>query len=102
MIYTKAAVIEVNGPNTAMVNQELDIIASFGVSNGCGRFDKFEETISGNTIALVLNAKYEGCLCTQIAPVLSAIYKFKKSQKGTYILKFWQGDSYVDHTIVIE
>ena len=101
-IYTKAPVIEVNGANTALVNQEVDLTASFGVSNGCGQFDKFEEIVSGNTTIIALNAKYEGCFCTDDAPVRTAIYKFKKSQKGTYQLKFSRGDSYVTHVIIVQ
>ena len=91
------------GANTALVNQEVVLTVSFGCFNGCGQFGNFEETTTGNTSTINVNAKYEGCICTQDAPIRTTLYKFKKSQTGTYELKFWQGaSSYLTYTIIVQ
>lgn len=101
--YTKAPVINIVGAHTALVNQEVFLTVSFGCYNGCGQFGDFEETIAGNTSTIRVNAKYEGCICTQDAPTRITSYKFKKSQTGTYELKFLQGEnSYLTHTINVQ
>ncbi len=101
--YKKAPGISIVGANTALVNQEVVLTVSFGCFNGCGQFGNFEETIAGNTSTINVNAKYEGCICTQDAPIRTALYKFKKSQTGTYELKFFQGEnSYLSYTIIVQ
>ena len=101
--YKRAPVISIAGPNIASVNQEVFLTVSFGCFNGCGQFGNFEETITGNTSTINVNAKYEGCICTQDAPIRTTSYKFKKSQTGIYELKFSQGEnSYLTHTINVQ
>ena len=101
MSYIKVPVLEVRGANTAMVNQEVELTAIFEVFNGCGKFGNFETTNSGNTTNVTLNAKYEGCMCTDVMLTKSGIYKFKKSQAGMYDVKFYQGDTFLTHTIIV-
>lgn len=101
--YIKAPVTKIEGPSTASVNQEIDVTVSFGCFNGCGQFGNFEETITGNTTLINVNAKYEGCICTQDAPIRKTSFKFKKSQTGTYELKFLQSENiYLTHTIIVQ
>ena len=101
--YKKAPVISIVGANTASVNQEVVLTVSFGCFNGCGQFGNFEETIAGNTATINVNAKYEGCICTQDAPIRTTLYKFKKSQTGSYELKFFHGEnSYLSYTIIVQ
>ena len=103
LFYTKAPVTKIEGATTVLVGQEIDLTVSFGCSNGCGQFDNFEENISGNTTIINVIAKYEGCICTEIAPTLKTSYTFKKSQTGTYELKFLKDDnSYLTHTIIVQ
>lgn len=98
-----APITKIVGSNTALVNQEVDLTISFGCTNGCGQFGNFEETTSGNTSTIKINAKYEGCICTKDAPTRTISYKFKKMQPGTYELKFYQSDNlYVTHTITVQ
>ena len=69
----------------------------------CVQFDNFEENISGNTTIINVIAKYEGCICNEIAPTLKTSYKFKKLQTETYELKFLKDDnSYLTHTILVQ
>jgi hypothetical protein len=101
--YTKAPVTKIEGANSVLVNQEIILTVSFGCYNGCGQFGNFDEEISGNTTTLTVNAKYEGCICTQDAPIRQTTYKFKKSQKGTFNLQFLQtGNTYMTHTITVQ
>lgn len=71
--------------------------------NGCGQFGSFTENKQGKTITLGVIAKYEGCICTEIAPILNEIYTFKTIEQGTYYLKFLQKDNnYLVDTLVIQ
>jgi hypothetical protein len=101
--YTNAAVTNIAGPNTAFVNQEIVLTISFQCTNGCGQFGSFEETSLGNNINVTVKAKYEGCICTQDIPIRTTQYKFKKSQSGSFQLRFLQSNnSYLSHTIVVQ
>ncbi len=88
MSYERAFVSKVEGSTTGQVNQEIALQVYFGCHNGCGQFGNFEENISANTRTIIVNAKYEGCVCTQEVPVRIGSYKFKTSQAGIYYLKF--------------
>lgn len=100
--YTNATITEVKGPNTASVNQEIDLIISYYLDNGCGKFESLETTSKGNIFTIRLKAKYQGCICTQMIIPGQYIYKFKAGQAGVYILKFLQPDnSYRDFTITV-
>ena len=101
--YEKAYVTKVDGNSNGHINEELILQVYFGCHNSCGQFGNFEESTSGNTRLIVVNAKYEGCACTDIAPEKSTTYKFKTSQAGTYYLKFYRTDStYLIDTLSIQ
>ena len=101
--FDKAPVTKIEGATTASVNQEINLTVSFTCFNGCGQFGNLEETITGNTTTIVVNAKYTGCICTQDVPTRTTIYKFKKTQAGTYELKFLQTENnYLMHTITVQ
>ena len=75
----------------------------FRVKNGCGDFNNFDETKVGNEITIKVTAKYDGCICTQDAPLREKIYVFNETASGTYTLKFIKQDgSAITETIVIE
>lgn len=74
----------------------------FPISNGCGKFNKFEETINGNARIIKVITKYEGCICTQDYSIQSANYIFTSAIPGTYILKFQKSDgTFFIETVVI-
>ena len=82
--------------------ETVELIPTADMS-GCGKFDKFEETINGNTRIIKVIIKYEGCICTQDFFTQSANYVFTTSIPGTYILKFQKTDgSFITETVVIE
>ena len=96
-------VTNVAGPVTAMANEEITLTVSFSCFNGCGHFNKFEEATAGNTSTITVQARYQGCVCTMDVPIRQVAFKFKKSQPGTYTLRFFQDHhNYLDHTIVVQ
>jgi len=86
--YDTAYVTSVNSPTTGMINEVINIEVSFRVFNGCGGFEKFNETENGNIRTIEVEAKYEGCICTQDAPLRNANYEFITSNTGDYELNF--------------
>lgn len=101
--YEQAFVGHVDGNSIGQINQEINFQVSFGCHNGCGQFGHFEEIVSGNTRTIIVNAKYEGCACTQDAPSRTATYKFKTSQAGTYLLKFQQANNtFLTDTLTVQ
>ncbi|MBI3719288.1 MAG: hypothetical protein HY252_11950 [Sphingobacteriales bacterium] len=101
--YKKAGVTKIEGPTTGFVNQDIDLIISFGCISGCGQFGNFEQISNGDTTTINVIAKYEGCICTQEAPTRQTTYKFKATQPGTYYLKFLQVErTYLTDTIRIQ
>ncbi len=83
-----AYVTSINAPSTGTVNENINIEVSFVVNNGCGNFGKFIETQNGNTKTIEVEARYEGCICTQDIPTRKTNYVFKTQTAGNYILKF--------------
>lgn len=101
--YHSSPVTQVDGPSTAAVNQEIDLVVSFTCFNGCGQFGSFEKVTVVDTTHVNVLAKYQGCMCTQDIPVRQAIYKFKAAQAGTYYLKFRQDDNTIlTETITVQ
>lgn len=101
--YTKAPVIKIEGLNTGLVNQDISLTVYFGCFSGCGQFGKFEQTSNGNTTTINVIAKYQGCICTQDAPIRQTIYNFKGSQPGTYYLKFFQTENaYLTYMLTVQ
>lgn len=79
------------------------IKVDFRVMNGCGNFGSFEESTEGNTTAIKVIAKYEGCICTQDLPLREVTYTFEPTAPGTYTLKFMTADdTFITETIVAE
>ncbi|EGV42836.1 hypothetical protein BZARG_3032 [Bizionia argentinensis JUB59] len=81
-------ITSVNSPKTGIVNETINIEVNFGVSNGCGGFGKFIETQNGNNKTIEVEAKYEGCICTQDAPIRTVNYEFIANSVGDYELNF--------------
>ena len=99
----QAFISKVDGSKTGNINQDIPFTVYFGINNGCGKYGSITETVSGNTRTVSVNAKYEGCVCTAMASVISTIYTFKTSQSGIYYLKFSQGNnSFIIDTLTIQ
>lgn len=91
--YRPENVKEVIAESTGRVNEPVEIEVKFGVYNGCGKFDQFIESGSEQSRIIEVQAKYEGCICTQDAPIITAVYVFTPSTTGMYELKFKSAES---------
>ena len=101
--FKRGPVTKIDGATSASVNQEILLTVDFTCFNGCGQFSNFEETVNGNETKIIINAKYEGCICTEDLPTRQVKYRFRKSQVGTYTLMFLQSDNiYLTHTITVQ
>jgi hypothetical protein len=99
----QAPVVKVEGPKTAAVNQPITLTVYFGCFSGCGQFGNYQQNVTGNRTVITVVAKYEGCICTQDAPVRQYNYNFTASQTGTYYLKFLQTTGvYLTDTITVQ
>ena len=81
-------VTSINSPNTGTINDTVNIEVNFRVFNGCGGFGKFIESENGNIRNIEVEAKYEGCICTQAFESKTVNYEFKSTNSGNYELKF--------------
>lgn len=102
--YRQASAVSIEGPATGRVNEIVPLAVSFQVSSGCGRFSQFiVESVAGTTHTVQVQARYAGCICTQVAPTLQATYPFQATQAGVYAVRFRQADnSFVTHTVTIQ
>jgi hypothetical protein len=86
--YDIGYVTSVNSPTTGTVNETISIKVNFRVINGCGGFEKFIETENGNSKTIEVEAKYEGCTCSQALEIRTVNYDFTASKSGDYELHF--------------
>ncbi len=94
---------EVNAPTRASVGETVTLEVIFTVSNGCGRFESFSETVTGNTYTVAVNTEYVGEVCTQALVTLKANYSFTPTRTGAYTFRFWKGgDEFIVKTVVVE
>ncbi|EKB48204.1 hypothetical protein [Cecembia lonarensis] len=91
--YRPENVTEVNSPSSGRINESIEIEVKFAVYNGCGKFEKFIESRSKHSKIIEVQAKYEGCICTDNIPIITAIYEFTPSAIGEYELKFKSGET---------
>lgn len=86
---TKIARIDsVNAPETAIVNQPVEIEVTYVLSNSCGHFSRFVVSGSEKTRTVSVEARYEGCACLQVLMRETKTYEFTPSETGTYNLEF--------------
>jgi len=98
-----AYVTSVDSPTNGVINEIINIEVNFGVSNGCGQFGEFIETENGNVKIIEVNAKYEGCICTQDLPIRTVNYEFITQIPGNYELRFKSTDTdYITVNLLIE
>ncbi len=100
--YETAPVYRVDGPDSGAVNEDIAFSVHFTCANGCGKYHHTDEMPLGDTTLVIMTAKYEGCLCTDIVQYDSATYIFRADVPGTYYLKFEQvGANFLTDTLTI-
>ena len=94
---------QVDGPRTVRVNEDTKFAVYFKAENSCGKFDKFIEAGQGDTVQIVTQAAYNGCVCTQATVALQADYTFKATRPGKYYLKFLSGtNTFIVDTVTVQ
>ena len=98
----ETVVIDVKGNTETEVNKDLILEVFFPVSNGCGLFNEFKETIDGKIITVSVEAIYKGCICTMDVPTRVALYTFTPTEAGVYTLRFKSTtDTFIEKTITV-
>jgi len=98
-----AGITEVVAPTTGTVGETIVVEVDFRVRNGCGQFGRFIETQNGMSRTIAVEARYEGCICTQDLPIRTVDYQFSQDAAGSYELRFKSDQSnFIVKTIVIE
>lgn len=97
-----AYVTDVQAPETGVVGEDVEIDVSFGVRNSCGTFADFIQQQNENTRIVEIKAKYEGCVCLQVAETITTTYTYKPLLPGDYVFQFKSGeDQYITVNISV-
>ena len=91
--YVSSPVTQVSMPDSAFVNQPININIHYNANNGCGNFNNFNVNTISDTIVISPVVKYEGCVCTMIFQNLQSIYLYSASNLGYVYFKFPESES---------
>ncbi len=91
--FISEAVSQVSMPDSAFVNQPININIHYNANNGCGNFNNFNVNTINDTIVISPVVKYEGCVCTMIFQNLQSTYLYSTSNLGYMYFKFPQSDA---------
>lgn len=100
--FNHAMVLSATVPINGIVNNPIQIQITFSINNGCGGFGNIIQTNVGNTKTLTVNAKYSGCICTQVMGEIPTTFNFTPTTTGIQIIKIAQPDgSFLTYNINI-
>jgi hypothetical protein len=100
--YVPTPVSQVSMPDSAFVNQPININIHYNANNGCGNFNNFNVNTISDTIVISPIVKYEGCVCTMIFQNLQTTYLYSSSNLGYMYFKFPQsGSSFLMDSVYI-
>lgn len=98
-----APVTTVFGPDSGVVNSDINFSLTYICSNGCGEFHTVKEKKNDHTRIIKVKAKYAGCTCTMAIDTQTTHYFFRTDKPGTYFLRFLQeNDSFLEDTLVVK
>ena len=86
-------VISVDAPETAMVNEPVQVEVQFEVMNSCGEFNGFVESGTETERVIAVQAIYDGCNCNQVIETITETYQFIPVEAGEYELRFASGET---------
>jgi hypothetical protein len=90
--FNHALVLSATVPINGIVNNPIQIQITFSINNGCGGFGNITQTNVANTKTLTVNAKYSGCICTQVMGEIPTTFNFTPTTTGIQIIKIAQPD----------
>ncbi|MFC6095208.1 hypothetical protein ACFPVY_00995 [Flavobacterium qiangtangense] len=102
ILVKRQSITAVEGLTEGIVGQEITLTVSYEVDNACGVFERFSETVNGNSKTINIEARYTGADCGNTVTTKTQTYKVTIIQAGTYVFKFRKSETeFVTHTIVI-
>ena len=102
ILVKRQSITAVEGLTEGTVGQEITLTVSYQVDNACGVFERFSETVNGNSKTINIEARYTGADCGNTVTIKTQPYKVTIIQAGTYVFKFRKSETeFVTHTIVI-
>ena len=103
VITSTSYITDATGPETGFVNQDITFNVKYFAENGCGAFDQFIQTQSGNTKTIVAQLKYVGDNCGNTQTEITTPYTFNVNVAGTYTFKFKKNASqYITRVVIVE
>lgn len=91
----QASIASVNGPTSAVINQELTFTVSWPYTGNCEKFSTFNiDSLSDDTTRITLFTSTnlaEDCAGKEVEH--SKVFKFTPVKSGTYFLKFTGPDN---------
>lgn len=87
--------IAVDAPESFKINETYTIGVTLLIPNGCTSFEGFDVTSEGQTIRRVvgIGTELDDMACTQAVEEVSSSFEFLCLYSGTYLFKFWTGQS---------
>ncbi|MBI3133267.1 MAG: hypothetical protein HYZ14_01195 [Bacteroidetes bacterium] len=92
--YGSAIVYDFPDSLPAGVSQNVKV--EYILENSCGSFVEFEENIAGQTTEVRVKLLYDGCSCDLQFKEDSNYYEVKQDSVGTYLYKFYLGETDYD------
>lgn len=99
-----AYIFEVDAPETAKVNETVQLKAKITLVSSCGSFKQFVTSGDGKELTISAEAIYDTCsTCLYYMPSPIEDYSFTPTTTGEYILRFRSGqDEYLKIYILVE
>ena len=102
ILVKRQSVTAVDGPTEGIPGQEITLTVTYQVDNSCGVFQRFYETINGNSKTINIEARYDGDNCGDTVSTKTQPYTLTIIEPGTYTFKFRKSNTeFVTHVIVI-
>ena len=99
------ATTEVTGPVETAVNAPIILEVSYKTKKNCGSFSSFfkNESVDPMVDIITTNTYYDQCNCDEVESVQTENYTFKKSEPGTYVVKFKKtNESFVEYAVTVQ
>lgn len=97
----ESPVVEVTGPETSTVGQQVTLAVKFNSGNGCYKTSRFTES-GTNPKEIKVFSTYIGCICTEQTELISKDYKFTPATAGIYRFKFKKQDNtFVEKNVTV-
>ncbi|MBC3538125.1 hypothetical protein ACFSC6_00735 [Rufibacter sediminis] len=89
------------------VDSTLTLKVLYRPANGCGRFERADSLVNGQTTTLTIFAAYptedQEAICADISKQVAFTFRFRTKAVGKHYFRFWQSDtSFLLDSIVVQ